>query len=112
MSHGYAGCREAGRRDAPGLHRGWLLSLPLVPASGSVLAEGTRTLHPAGAPGERDVMDAGNPPRSTRRSGVPSSRWRGSFPQRVLAATAGTRRIQSQEQPDGAMHSAVPGCKA
>ena len=57
MSHGYAGCREAGRRDAPGLHRGWLLSLPLVPASGSVLAEGTRTLHPAGAPGERDVMD-------------------------------------------------------
>lgn len=61
MSHGYAGCREAGRRDAPGLHRGWLLSLPLVPASGSVLAEGTRTLHPAGAPGERDGMDVGNP---------------------------------------------------
>ena len=32
-------------------------ALLLVLASRSALAEGTRTLHPAGAPGERGVMD-------------------------------------------------------
>ena len=64
-------------------------ALLLVLASRSALAEGTRTLHRAGATGERGVMDVSDASsiRSLIKGG--SSRLRGSFPQRVLAATPG-----------------------